>query len=161
LLVYWPAVPAFVVVKTTCPAHVAATDSANVRVGKGPLPTGRLMQVWRARESELVYTPSGEIIWLKNEAGDLVDYKDTRETKRLRRTLEPINEGLATLQIEIPSARRRSHLLVIDGSYVLPTPGNALQEWQGSNRNSWPYVGRTGGNYSLTLFVGPRSVRVG
>jgi hypothetical protein len=89
--------------------------------------TDRLMQAWHAMEGELLYAPRGEIIWLKNDAGEPIDYRDTRETQRLRRQLEVINEGLARLAIEIPGAKRRGHLLVIDGSYVLPTPGNALR----------------------------------
>ena len=150
----------------TVTTAVAECDRADViidhRVTPGNLgwqssfvATDRLMQVWRAREGELVYTPSGEVIWLKDDAGQPIDYRGTRETQRLRRTLEPINEGLAPLAIEIPGAKRRGHLLVIDGSYVLPTPGNALRRI--FNRNSFAMGGRAYGWWQNI----PKSARAG
>jgi hypothetical protein len=105
--------------------------------------TDRLMQVWNAAAAELVYTPSGELIWLKNDAGEPIDYQDTREIRRIRRMLEMINEPLAPLEIEIPGAKRRGHLLVIDGNYVLPTAGNALRRI--FNRSSFATGGRAYG----------------
>jgi hypothetical protein len=105
--------------------------------------TDRLMQVWDAVGGELIYKPNGEIIWLKNDAGELIDYRETRVTLRLRRPLEIINKGLACLDIDVPGAERRGHLLVIEGGYVSPTPGNALRRI--FNRSDFALGGRAYG----------------
>jgi hypothetical protein len=72
-----------------------------------------------------------EIIRLKDADGELVDYRDTRETRRLRRDLAEINEPLATYRIDVPGAERRGHHMVFKDEhgadyYVLPKPGNGL-----------------------------------
>lgn len=69
-----------------------------------------------------------EPIRLKDEADDLVDYPETRETLRLRRALEPINAHLRPLRIELPGAARQGrHHLRIGDCQILPIPGNGLQ----------------------------------
>jgi hypothetical protein len=151
---------------STVMAGVADADNAGAiidcRVPPGNLgwqssfiATDWLMQVWEIVGTELVYIPSRESIWLKNDAGELIDYRETRETHRLRRQLGALNEGLARLDIEIPGARRRGHLLVIDGGYVLPTPGNALRRI--FNRSSFALGGRAYGWWQNV----PKTVRSG
>jgi hypothetical protein len=74
----------------------------------------------------ITYTNS-EIIWLKDDAGDLVNYIDTRNTRRLRHELAECNQHLAQLAIEVPGAEWRGHHMLIDRSYILPIPGNPLR----------------------------------
>ena len=74
----------------------------------------------------LVYT-AGEIILLKSQDGELIDYRDTRETRRMRRDLQRINESLARLQIQIPGAEWRGQHMFIGQSCLLPTPANAMR----------------------------------
>jgi hypothetical protein len=74
----------------------------------------------------LVYT-AGEIILLKGQDGELTDYRDTRETRRLRKDLERVNESLARLQIEIPGAEWRGQHLFVGQSCLLPTPANTMR----------------------------------
>jgi hypothetical protein len=66
---------------------------------------GRLMEAWRSLATLITYIAS-EIICLKNAAGELIDYVDTRNTRCLRRELAECNEHLAQLAIELPGAER-------------------------------------------------------
>jgi hypothetical protein len=75
---------------------------------------------------ELVYT-AGEIILLKGQDGELADYRDTRETRRLRKDLDRVNESLARLQIDIPGAEWRGQHLFVGQSCLLPTPANTMR----------------------------------
>jgi hypothetical protein len=74
----------------------------------------------------LVYT-AGEIILLKGQDGELADYRDTRETRRLRKDLARLNEPLARLQIEIPGAEWRGQHLFVGQCCLLPTPANTMR----------------------------------
>ena len=67
-----------------------------------------------------------EPIRLKDDADELVDYPETRETLRIRRALKPINAYLKELQIELPGAVRQGKHLGIGESLILPMPGNGL-----------------------------------
>jgi hypothetical protein len=90
------------------------------------LATDELIDAWDDMAGQLAHHP-GEIIRLKNSTGELIDYRDTRDTRRMRRSLAEINEHLATLRIEVPSAQRhRRHMVFNDSCYVLPEPGNGL-----------------------------------
>jgi hypothetical protein len=104
--------------------------------------TDRLMEAWRSTDQRVIYS-AGEIIWLKNRDGILVDYVDTRTTRQLRRQLAGANDGLAGLAIDVPGAERRGHHMFIGGSYLLPTPGNHLRRIFG--RGSWSLHGRAYG----------------
>jgi hypothetical protein len=84
-----------------------------------------------------------EPIRLKDDADDLVDYPETRETLRIRSALEPINAYLKELQVELPGAVRQGRHLGIGDSQVLPIPGNGLQRI--FNRGSFAYHGRAYG----------------
>jgi hypothetical protein len=84
-----------------------------------------------------------EPIRLKDDAHELVDYPETRETLRIRRALEPINAYLKELQIELPGAVRQGRHLGIGDSLVLPMPGNGLQRIFG--RGSFACHGRAYG----------------
>jgi hypothetical protein len=84
-----------------------------------------------------------EAIRLKDDADDLLDYTETRETLRIRRALEPINAYLKGLKIELPGAVRQGRHLGIGDSQVLPIPGNGLQRIFG--RGSFAYHGRAYG----------------
>lgn len=79
---------------------------------------------------DLAVDPKFEVrepIRLKDNADELVDYPETRETLRIRRALEPINAYLTGLQIEFPGAKQQGRHLCIGNSQVLPIPGNGLQ----------------------------------
>jgi hypothetical protein len=84
-----------------------------------------------------------EPIRLKDDADDLVDYPETRETLRIRRALEPINAYLKELKIELPGAVRRGRHLCVDDSYILPIPENGMHRI--FNRGSFAYHGRAYG----------------
>ncbi len=85
----------------------------------------------------------GEIIRLKNSAGELVNYRDTPDTRRMRRFLAEANEHLATLRIDVPDAERRGrHMVFNDNCYVLPEPGNGL--YRVFSRGSFDLHGRAG-----------------
>ena len=88
--------------------------------------TAQLIRTWRSFGTPIRYSKS-EIIWLKNDAGDLVNYIDTRNTRRLRHELAECNEHLAQLAIEVPGAEWRGHHMFIDSCYILPIPGNPLR----------------------------------
>lgn len=85
----------------------------------------------------------GEPIRLKDDADDLVDYSETRETLRIRRALEPIDAYLKGLKIELPGTVRQGRHLGIGDSQVLPIPGNGLQRI--FSRGSFAYHGRAYG----------------
>jgi hypothetical protein len=68
-----------------------------------------------------------EPIRLKDDADDLVDYPETRETLRIRRAFVPINAYLKELCIELPGVARQGQNLRIGDSQILPIPGNGLQ----------------------------------
>jgi hypothetical protein len=85
----------------------------------------------------------GEPIRLKDAAGNLLDYPETRETLRIRRALEPINAHLRELRIELPGVARQGRHLRIGDSQVLPIPGNGLQRI--FSRGSFAYHGRAYG----------------
>jgi hypothetical protein len=100
------------------------------------------MRAWRSTAQRFTYADA-EILWLKNAAGELIDYADTRNTRRLRLDLADRNEPLAAVDIEIPGAERRRHHMLIGDSYVLPIPGNPLRRIFG--RGSWSLHGRAYG----------------
>lgn len=90
------------------------------------LATDALIDRYHNSICDLVYT-TGEIILLKGQNGELIDYRDTRETGRLRKDLERINESLARIQIEIPGAEWRGQHMFVGQSCLLPTPANAMR----------------------------------
>jgi hypothetical protein len=104
--------------------------------------TDQLMQAWRSALPQVAYTV-GETVWLKNDDGDLIDYRDTRDILRIKRALAQANESLASLRIEIPNVEWRGRHMLIDGSYVLPIPGNGLRRI--FSRGSWSLHGRAYG----------------
>jgi hypothetical protein len=106
------------------------------------LATPDLIQAAREFSSDLTYGVR-EPIRLKDDADDLVDYPETRETLRIRRALEPINLYLKQLQIEVPGAARQGRHLRVGDSYILPTPRNGLQRI--FNRGSFACHGRAYG----------------
>jgi hypothetical protein len=92
---------------------------------------------------QLAHDP-GEIIRLKDSAGELVDYRDTRETRRMRRDLAQDNEHLAALRIDVPGAERRGrHMVFNNNCFVMPTPGNGL--YRIFSRGSFAWHGRAYG----------------
>jgi hypothetical protein len=136
-------------------ASVALLDRAECIVDR-PAPPGRrgwqsslvataqLIRDWRSFGTPIAYSNS-EIIWLKNDAGDLVHYSDTRNTRRLRHELAECNEHLAQLAIEVPGAEWRGHYMLIDRCYILPIPGNPLRRI--FSRSSFSLHGRAYGWY--------------
>ena len=92
---------------------------------------------------QLAHDP-GEIIRLKDSTGKLVDYRDTRETRRMRRDLAQDNEHLAALRIDVPGTERRGrHLVFNNNCFVMPTPGNGL--YRVFSRGSFALHGRAYG----------------
>jgi hypothetical protein len=104
--------------------------------------TPELIQASREFDADLIYE-AREPIRLKDEADELVDYAETRETLRIRRALEPINAHLKDLKIELPGAVRQGRHLGIGDSQILPLPGNGLQRI--FSRGSFDYHGRAYG----------------
>jgi hypothetical protein len=83
-----------------------------------------------AAAQDLAADPTFEVrepIRLKDDADDLVDYPETRETLRIRRALDPINAYLKELRIELPGVTRQGQHLRVGDSQILPIPGNGLQ----------------------------------
>jgi hypothetical protein len=104
--------------------------------------TPALIDAYHSAICRLIYT-AGETLWLKDSAGNLVDYRETSNTRRLRKALGAINENLASLQIVVPSAEWSGRHLKIGESYVLPTPGNGLRRI--FSRGNWSLHGRAYG----------------
>ena len=84
-----------------------------------------------------------EPIRLKDRAGNLIDYPETRTTLRLRQELEPINACLQELKIDLPGAMRQGRHLRFGDAYILPVPSNGLHRV--FNRGSFAYGGRAFG----------------
>jgi hypothetical protein len=93
----------------------------------------RLLEVLTPRLETL---PPTETILLKDDAGNLIDYQDTRQTFQMRKELAGLAEVLGTLYIATPAMEWRGHHLFFDGginenrnrklTYVLPVAGNPL-----------------------------------
>jgi hypothetical protein len=92
--------------------------------------TDQLLDAWRSCCPGLTHAPA-ETIWLKNGAGELIDYTDT-----IRGQLEERNEALASAKIELPGIEWRSHHMVIGESFVLPIQC-ADRSWTASSRFYW------------------------
>jgi hypothetical protein len=99
------------------------------------------MEVWGDLSRSLTYDV-GETILLRDGDGKLIDYADTRFTRRVRTEIARTNEVLAGIKIEVPCEWRGHHML-IDESYVLPVPGNPLRRIYG--RGSFSMGGRAYG----------------
>ena len=87
--------------------------------------TSALLEAAWTYRAELAYH-AGEPIRLKDAAGDLMDYTDTRQTIQLRRALEQINAGLKQVRIDLPGAEPRGRHLCVGNASILPLPGNGL-----------------------------------
>jgi hypothetical protein len=101
--------------------------------------TDYLRQAWRNTAQRLTYADT-EILWLKDVDGELIDYADSRATRRMRRELAERNETLALLDIRIPGSEWRGRHMLIGDSYVLPIPGNPLRRI--FSRGRWSLHGR-------------------
>lgn len=136
-------------------SSVAALDAAGLIIDARARPgnlgrqsifvaSDELTDVWDDLVAhQLAYDPR-EIIRLKDADGDLVDYRDTRETRRMRRDLAQDNEHLAALRIDVPGAERHGRHMVFNGNcFVLPTPGNGL--YRVFSRGSFTLHGRAYG----------------
>jgi hypothetical protein len=107
--------------------------------------TDELMQVWGAMTGQMVYMPSPESIWLRNDAKQLIPYQDTRRIRQMRKELGANDEMLACLDIEVPGAKHRGPLLIFEGdggklTHVLRRPGNGTVRI--FNRGSFAKGGR-------------------
>jgi len=127
------------------PAHTYATvlGSVDELAQQGWLYGHRVTPNNRGRQSSFCATPEliaasrdlaadptfemREPIRLKDDADDLVDCPETRETLRIRRAFVPINTYLKELRIELPAVTRQGQHLRIGDSQILPIPGNGLQ----------------------------------
>jgi hypothetical protein len=114
--------------------------------------TERLLDAWHAFREPLTFE-HGETIYLKDAAGNLIDYPETRLTAHLRGQLAERNEAMAAVKLEVPDAEWRGHYMVIDGSYILPVPANPLRRIFG--RRSFRMHGRAYGWFQSI----PRSAR--
>jgi len=114
--------------------------------------TPALLEAASAYHPELAFH-AGEPIRLRDAAGDLVDYIETRQTWQLRRALEPLNARLKELQIELPGAERRGRHLCIGDALILPLPGNGVHRI--FSRGDWACHGRAYGWWQNI----PRKVR--
>ena len=139
-------------------SSIAALDAAGLiidarsrpgRLGRQSIfvASDELIDAWDDQADQLAHHP-GEIIRLKNTAGELIDYRDTRETRRMRSDLDELNEYLAGLLIDVPGAERRGHHMVFKDEhgadyYVLPKPSNAL--YRVFSRGSFEMHGRAYG----------------
>jgi hypothetical protein len=104
--------------------------------------TAALIDAYHSAICRAIYT-AGETLWLKDSDDNLVDYRDTRDTRQLRKALGAINENLASLQIVVPSAEWSGRHMKFGESYVLPTPGNGLRRI--FSRGNWSLHGRAYG----------------
>jgi hypothetical protein len=59
---------------------------------------------------DIVPRPDREPIWLKDSTGALVDYRDNRETSRMRQRLERINEAIGGTTIGVPGTEQLGHV---------------------------------------------------
>ena len=83
--------------------------------------TPRLVERWNRVQTIYVMH---EIIRLRDIEGNLVDYRDTNNTRRMRSELERLNADLATISVELIAAdviRTPTHLR-IDGQLYRQTP---------------------------------------
>jgi hypothetical protein len=82
-----------------------------------------------------------EVLRLKDEAGNLMDYRDTNETRRMRREVERINNGLRSARIDLaaPDVLRVGPYLIVGGAYILPA---TLEVYRVFVRGSFKFCGR-------------------
>ncbi len=71
----------------------------------------------------LVLCDPGELIRLKRD-GRLVNYQDTAHTKKLRRNLHAINEGLDSAELDIDAGERDSNVIHFEKHVVYPAHRN-------------------------------------
>jgi hypothetical protein len=103
-----------------------------------------------------VYT-AGETIWLRDEDGEPVDYRDTAETRAMRRGVEALNEALAATAIDLDDSAgvsRLGHILQINEHLSLRIDQRGL--WRVFNRSSFALGGRYYGGAWQGL---PKSLR--
>jgi hypothetical protein len=100
--------------------------------------TPKLIQAFRG--ASFKYQLQG-LIRLKDEDGQLIDYRDTDATRRMQREMERINEFLAAfdLQLNAPDIMRTAHHLIVDGAYYRQTTPGLYRVF---NRGSFSLGGR-------------------
>jgi hypothetical protein len=101
----------------------------------------RLLDLWHDVRAEF---DRPEVIYLKNDDKDLIDYRDTDRTRRMRREVHELNEYLRAIRFDInaPDARRTTHHVELDGAFYLETPPEIYRVF---NRGSWSMGGRAYG----------------
>ena len=100
-----------------------------------------LLNLWHDARAEF---DRPEVIYLKNDDKDLIDYRDTDRTRRMRREVNELNEYLRPIRFDInaPDARRTTHHVELDGAFYLETPPEIYRVF---NRGSWSMGGRAYG----------------
>lgn len=83
--------------------------------------TRKLLDLWG--NAPHVFDPH-DIIQLRGVNKNLIDYNDTDATRRMRRELQVINEGLRSISIEVsgPGVMITSRHLIVDGTFIRRTP---------------------------------------
>jgi hypothetical protein len=99
----------------------------------------QLLHAWGNTSASLNYA-DGEIIQLKNNDGEFVDYQDSANTRRLRGELAKFNEALAGLCLDLPDVEWRGRHMLIGNNYILPVPNHGLHRI--FSRSSWSLHGR-------------------
>ena len=73
----------------------------------------------------IVPSRSREVLELRDNERNLIDYRETRQTRALRRQVEEINEFLSSIRLSHPAARRidgHDILVFRDGRVLVSTP---------------------------------------
>jgi hypothetical protein len=96
----------------------------------------------------LTYDPV-EIVRFKNTDGQLIDYRDTPDTHRMRREVRQLNEAFATITInlEAPDVGWHGHVVRVDDKYVLPKKVAGYRVFNGD----WALGGRYYGPFWQNL----------
>lgn len=65
-----------------------------------------------------------EAIWLRDQNGLVINYKDTPETRQMRREIEAINDSMSRLIVNLDATdvRKEAKHWIVDDTYVVPTP---------------------------------------
>jgi hypothetical protein len=94
----------------------------------------------RLKECPVHFEPR-EVIWLRDHDGKLVDYAETRCTRRLREEIEAINADMSNIVVDLagPHAHKVGRHWVVSGNYLLPTPPRVHRVF---NRGSFEKGGR-------------------
>jgi hypothetical protein len=95
-------------------------------------------------DTTIVPVRSREVLELRDHDRNLIDYRETRQTRLLRRQVEEMNESLSGIRwsIDHPDAQHMDRHSILIGENVIRVWGDDLYAVRIFNRGSWRHGGR-------------------